>query len=429
MKASRLRRHYGSVSDLMNFTRIPAIVSLLVVAALPVRGADAAPAVEKRIIGTAATVAIQREAEDPKTGRYDWGPCVVYDDGLYRMWWVRLGGKGQGKRFPYKATLPDGEVFEFTYPDWGDRIYYAESRDGRTWNIGGDDYAGPPEKYSPDVKGPMLVLGPAENAEQRNHLAAPCVIKVDGTWYCYTEACSEFVVYRGPGGRIMVGNEYQNQVFLAMSKDGRSWHQYPDNRDPQPIVPAPPANKNPGRQRYGFGQPSVFYQKNQFVMHYVDSCTGPGDFVVRIEADNPYFRNARPAKRCLVAPAGTPAFPAGAVARFAQTDVRYLGDEFLLVRSAYETGNVNLLTSTDGVFRRDLQAVHPRDVFPQVVLKDDRGPDYRDRLFPRFLTDPSGRVRVENGKLLVYYGSGKGGKPACWNWDLRLAEIPLAAIW
>jgi len=85
---------------------------------------------------------VQSEAEDPGTGRYDWGPSVMRDGRLYKAWFVRQGGSNK-KRFPYAATLPDGEKFEFSYPDRGDRIFYAESRDGRSWHLDGADYTGP----------------------------------------------------------------------------------------------------------------------------------------------------------------------------------------------------------------------------------------------------------------------------------------------
>jgi len=373
------------------------------------------------VLAAEDVAAIQDEPQGPTTGRYDWGPSVMLDRGLYRMWWTRLGGRNQ-KRFPYATTLPNGERFEFTYPDRGDRIYYAESRDGRTWHIEGDDYAGRPEDFGPDAKGPLLVLSPAESPHERMHLGCASVVRIAGIFHLYYEACSEFIVKRGPDGKPTVGDEYHNQIFLATSKDGKKWERYPSEREHRPILTAPAANKQPGRQRYGFGQPSVCWKDGRFILHYVDSCSGPGDFIIRLEADNPHFRNPRVFRRSL-ADVGAERCPPGAVARFAQIDVKYLGDTWLLTGPAYGTGNVNLLTSRDGLFATEAAARSPAEVFPQVRLPDPRGQDYRTRLYPRFLTDPAGQIVTQNGKLVLYYTSGRGFKDQAHTWDLFRAEV------
>jgi hypothetical protein len=380
-----------------------------------------------RVVEAVRVVALQREPEDPQTGRYDWGPSVMKDGGLYRMWWVRLGGTNR-KRFPYAGPLPDGERFEFTYPDWGDRIYYAESRDGVRWNISGEDYAGPGAEYGPDSRGPLRVLGPAESEHEKNHVGTPSVIRVDGTFYMYYEACAEYQLRRGPDGKPRIGNEYQNQVFVATSKDGRVWRKHPNDADPRPIIRAPEANKDFERQRYGLGQPSVFYRDGRFVMHYVDSCNGPGDFVIRIEADNPFFENARVFPRALRPAGGKQNIPDGAVARFAQTDIKYLNGTYYLVRPAYGTGNLNLLASRTGVFSADAGARRPRDEFPQVRIRDPRGDAYRARLTPDFLTGPDGRIVVEDGCIVIFFGSGRRSKTAAYTWDLYRCEVPLREL-
>lgn len=378
------------------------------------------------IISAREVTALQREPEDPAAGRYDWGPSVMYDGTLYRMWWTRLGGSGQ-KRFAYAATLPDGERFEFTYPDRGDRIYYAESRDGITWRLDGPDYAGPLDQFGPDASGPLMVLGPAESERQRMHVGCPSVIRVNGSYYLYYEAACEFKLFRSPEGQVRVGDEYHNQVFLAVSEDGRRWRKHPSDTHPEPVVAAPAVNRQPGRQRYGLGQPSVFYRDGTFVMHYVNSCTGSGDFQVRIEADNPYFRNAR-LFRGWPAPSEAgdtirAAIPPGSVARFAQTDVKCLEGVYYLVRPAYGTGRLGLLGSRTGLFEADVRAVRPQDVYPQVSVPDPRGQDYRERLFPRFLTDPQGRILLQDGLVTIYYSSGRGFKDAALTWDLHRARI------
>ena len=154
-----------------------------------------AAAAQPLIIKATRVVALQREAENLSTGTYDWGPSVTKDGEVYRMWWTRLGG-GNTRRFPYRGTLPDGETYEFTYPDWGDRIYYAESRDGLTWHIEGGDYPGPPDQFGLDARSPMLVLGPSETAQQRNHLGNPSVLKVEGVYYLFKDKAYTWDFYR-----------------------------------------------------------------------------------------------------------------------------------------------------------------------------------------------------------------------------------------
>ena len=176
--------------------RLTVILSLgwalgLVLGSLGSNTAEAQPLV----IEAKRVVALQREAENPSTGRYDWGPSVMKDGEIYRMWWTRLGG-GHTRRFPYRGTLPDGETYEFTYPDWGDRIDYAESRDGVAWHIEGDDYSGPPDQFGPNAKSPMRVLSPLENAQERNHVGNPSVLKVEGVYYLYKDKAYTWDLYR-----------------------------------------------------------------------------------------------------------------------------------------------------------------------------------------------------------------------------------------
>jgi hypothetical protein len=372
-------------------------------------------------------LAPQTEPEKPGESRYDWGPDVMKDGDLYRMWWVRLGGENR-ERFPYVADLPDGSTFEFTYPDRGDRVYYAESRDGITWHLGGEDYTGPKADFGPDSSGPLRVLRPAEAPGERMHLGTPSVIKVDGTFYMYYEAAGEFAVKRNEQGDPAVLGEYHNQVFVASSPDGRNWTKHPSNENPVPIVKTPDTNKSPRRQRYGRGQPSVFYRDGTFVLHYVDSESCPGDYIVRIEADNPYFQDTRRFEKTLRPSDPGTRVPLGAVARFAQTDVKYLGDAIYLLRPAYGTGNLGILAGRDGLFPADADVWHPKDVLPQIRIQDPRGENYKERLFPRFLKNPHGEILVEEGRIVFFYGSGLGWKDLCHTWDIHRCEVPLEAI-
>lgn len=381
------------------------------------------------IIEPLRIVPLQGEAPDPETGRYDWGPSVMLDDdGLYKMWWVRLGGTGQDLRFRFEARLPGGGVFSFTYPDWGDRVFYAESRDGLTWSLDGPVYEGDPEDFGPEATGPMMVMGPTESSQEINHIGTPSVIKVGGTYYMYYETCADYSVQVDDDGEVVGVGEYHNQVFVATSSDGKTWHKRPMDSNPKPIIAAPEENLELGRQRYGFGQPTAFYDDGRFVLHYVNSCTGPGDFVVRVEAEDPYFHTASTYPRTLTPATDPDAIPEGAVARFAQMDVGVLDGAYYLIRPAYGTGHIGLLASEDGVFRRDTDAVMPTQVYPQIHVPDPRGDDWLEVLYPRFLTDPHGRILVQDGKVAIYYSSGRGWKADSHTWDIFRCEVPVASL-
>lgn len=408
---------------------VPAVASIICcgLGLLPGLFRSKAAAAIPIVIEAKRVASLQREPENPTSGRYDWCPSVMKDGEIYRMWWTRLGGS-KSRRFPYRGALPDGESFEFAYPDWGDRIYYAESRDGLTWHLEGDDFPDAPEQFGPNAKSPMRVLAPSETPQQRNHLGNPSVLKVDGVFYLYYEAPCEYVLTRGTDGKPCVGDEYHNQIFVAVSKDGRVWKHWPEDQNPQPIIAAPESNRRSPQHRYGLGQPSACYFQGRFVLHYVDSCTGPGDFIVRVEADNPYFRNPRRFASSLTENSTQPGIPAGAVARFAQTDVKYLAAEWWLTRPAYGTGNLGLLTSSNGVFPADAQARSPREVFPQLRVPDPRGTSYQERLYPRYLTDPHGQILVQDGCALIYYASGLGFKDKAYTWDLHRCEVEIRLL-
>lgn len=373
-------------------------------------------------------VTLQHEAVGPDA-RYDWGPSVMRDDdGLYRMWWVRLAGSGQEKRFPDSARLPGGGLLEFSYPDWGDRIFHAISRDGLSWRLEGPAWEGAAASFGPDAPGPLLALGPAENGAEVNHVGTPTVIRVGGTYYCYYEACADWLAKRDEAGNPVLVGEYHNQVFVATSEDGRTWRKYPSDADPQPIIAAPASNLDLGNQRYGLGQPTVYYADGRFVLHYVDSCTGSGDFLVRVESEDPFFRTRSLFARRLAPSAGEAGIPEGAVARFAQTDIKPLEGRNYLLRPAYGTGRIGILATSDGVFAADADASAPADVFPQIDCPDPRGGDWLERLYPRWLTDGSGQILIEDGQCVIYYSSGQGWKDLSNTWDVLRLEVPVEAI-
>ncbi len=91
-----------------------------------------------------------------------YAPEVHVEDGLYRMW---DGGQGA---------------------DGHDRIHYAESRDGITW----------------ERRGVVLDNGSA------NHINDPSIVRVDGLYYMYYTHAEEGVM---------------DEIHLAVSEDGVDW--------------------------------------------------------------------------------------------------------------------------------------------------------------------------------------------------------------
>ena len=67
-------------------------------------------------------------------------------------------------------------------------------------------------------------------------------------------------------------------------------------------------------------------------------------------------------------------------------------------------------------------------MFPQLVLIDPRGEQYKTRLYPHFLTEPQGQVIVTDGKIAIYYTSGLGFKDKAYTWDLYCCDVPVSEI-
>jgi hypothetical protein len=120
---------------------------------------------------------------------------------------------------------------------------------------------------------------------------------------------------------------------------------------------------------------------------------------------------------------GQEGVPAGAVARFAQTEVAYLRGWLFLIRPAYGTGRLGLLASRTGLFPQDAAARMPAEVFPQIAATDTRGPQFRKRLFPGFVTDPAGQIRVVDGRVTIFYSGGQGFKEYAHTWDLFRCDV------
>jgi len=376
-----------------------------------------------------ASVKVYRVQIEPFTdtsGVYDWGACVMKDGDLYRMWWVRQSPPSN-KTLPYETTGDDGKPVTVRYnSECGDRVYYAESKDGYTWHLSGKGDEVAINKYGPDSPTPIMVLKPSDSRWEKAHLGDPSVVKVGDTFYMYYETCSAFRLRKNEKGEVSAGTEFHNQVFLATSKDGRHWKKWPKDDDPQPIVKAPESNLQPGKQSYGFGQPTACYKNGRFILHYVDSCTWFPDVLVRLESSDPTFRDARPTIEGLVNRiASDKPVPAGAVSKYAQTDICWLGDSFYLVRPVYGTDRIAILRSKSGVFYSDDISNDPLSARRQIALHDPRGVEFRNRLYPRFLRTPHGEVVGDETHFSVFYGSGDGGGPG-WGprtWDIYRADI------
>lgn len=371
---------------------------------------------------------LQVEADPDPSGGYDWGSCVMKDGDIYRMWWTRPCAPTD-KTMPYQTTDDEGKPVEFAYSVRGDRIFYAESRDGYTWRLNGTGEEVALDDYGPDSPTPVIVLRPSETQWERRHLGTPSVVKVNGVFYMYYEAPAEFAVRRDEKGEPAEGQEYHNGVFLATSRDGRHFTKWPSNDNPEPIIRSPEENRKPGRRRYGLGQPTVYYRDGKFVLHYVDACTWWPDTLVRLESSDPAFKGIEPTIQGLRNRLGvTSDPPAGAIAKFAQTDICYLGDSSYLVRPVYGTDRIAILRSGDGVFWCDDLSHDPINVPRQIALHDPRGVDARGRLFPRFLRTPYGGVVGDETHMTVFYGSGytEGHGWSPHTWDICRADITFA---
>lgn len=150
---------------------------------------------------------------------YDWGFSAMYEDGKYKMWWVR--------------------------PSLYDAIFYAESTDMKNWT---------------SVER-VISLSPNSNTmyrydELKGILARPSVLHIGDTYYMYFEAPAS----EDPDINATV-LEWDNQVFVATSSDGIEWNIHSQNNQPKPIVAMNAADKgNKTLKHYGVGQPSTFYK-------------------------------------------------------------------------------------------------------------------------------------------------------------------------
>lgn len=180
-----------------------------------------APIVPERICGKykARDLGLVQLDNYPIDGVYDWGNCILKIGDTYKMWWTR--------------ACPQ------------DTIWYAESKDLKHWS---NEYM--VFKIRKDTEWIKGMLGWSD------------VLYVDGTYYMFFEAPAT----------IDRQGEYNNNVFVATSSDGKNFTMYPSNEDPQPILKTPEdIAKN--KRTYGIGQPDVFYKDGEFWLYYTDAAT------------------------------------------------------------------------------------------------------------------------------------------------------------
>lgn len=230
-----------------------------------------------------------------------YAPCVLIESGQYKMWY---GGQGQ---------------------DGHDRIFYAESADGRTWNR----------------KGVVL-----DNAGA-NHVNDPSVVKVGETYFQYYSRTEIDVIDR---------------IDLATSTDGLNWQTHgvvvgpSGNGDWESLSVGRPAvivddgvfkMWYDGRKDFPPGSPVKNVPKSPDSRRYVGYATSTDGFVWKRHAANPVFAN-----------------DAGAV------DVQKVGATYVML---YESGaGTRLAASPDGIQWDDrglflLKSSTPIDAFGHVT--------------------------------------------------------------
>jgi predicted GH43/DUF377 family glycosyl hydrolase len=141
-------------------------------------------------------------------------PCVLYEDGVYKMWFSASAEGAQRK------------------------IYYAISVDGINWTVQDE---------------PALDLG-GNNQWDDEDVITPFVIKVNGIYHMYYAGRSEDDdPYYRPGSTFEIGH--------ATSDDGLDWHKDPHN----PVISLGDEGSYDGM---GLSSPTVLYENGVFKLWY-----------------------------------------------------------------------------------------------------------------------------------------------------------------
>ncbi len=185
----------------------------------------------------------------PEDHFYDWGQSILWDsqDKIYKMWWCRQS------RY--------------------DSIWYAESNDLKHWHS----------------LQKVLVIEPGKDTTWlKLHVGKPSVLKVkQGEKYEYRMYFESPATIKR-GGAI----EYNNNVFLATSDNGKAWNIWSDGGDePYPIIRMTDeqiaASNRQSEERgddygyYGFGQPSVTQKDGVFYLYYTHSLVTDAMYVAK----------------------------------------------------------------------------------------------------------------------------------------------------
>lgn len=164
---------------------------------------------------------------------YDYVPTVIYENGIYRMWWCGGGA--------------------------GDYIYYSQSTNPSTgWTT------------------PRVVFRPTGSSRDFDglHTCDPSVIKIGSTYYMY------YGGHPTPNSRL----PQTTMIGLATSHDGINWRR---TNGGDPIIR--PRNFNAhSPHAYGAGQPSATYVDGKVYLTFHDSTApaansfnGGGVYVIR----------------------------------------------------------------------------------------------------------------------------------------------------
>ena len=192
----------------------------------------------------------------PYDERYDWGQSIIYDDAdkLYKMYWCRHSGY--------------------------DSIWYAESRDLKHW-------FNAEKLLAVDTTAPAMTW-------IKLHVGKPAVIKVGSEYKMYFEAPATLNGYK----------EFDNNIFLATSTDGKKWKISEKDNEPYPIIRMTDMqmqdswNKSQlsggsGYGYYGIGQPSVTYKDGTYYLYYTYSLEAGDRMYVSTSTDGINFSEGK----------------------------------------------------------------------------------------------------------------------------------------
>ena len=158
----------------------------------------------------------------PYDDHYDWGQSIIYDEGIYKMWWCRQS--------PH------------------DTVWYAESNDLKNW-----------------TNEQKILKVDTDSQWIKMHLGKPTVLKVGGLYIMYFEAPATL------NGYI----ETDNNVLRATSTDGINWEYYTAGTgSAYPVIRMTDSQMRNGY--YGIGQPSALYKDGVYYVYYTYS-VGEGD--------------------------------------------------------------------------------------------------------------------------------------------------------